>query len=227
MGAWIETRSDMGEIPVNDVVPVWVRGYMTINEVIQNMIYLKISGNQAFFSAPGRIMDKSYPVITPMAARAVLESFYFKPAFRWVIDEIRVLKPIKYNMFYAEDIKTGLNILNDVSYIICAHIELTHNRSEREDKTPNLNTLVKHTEIFNRRVERRKPYSVPYLGRTEFHIEYELLQPSFLSLAENLSYRETMSLLQYPVQVDYQNYEVKYENCLMQDGRIILSNYNS
>src|SRR6266545_6193896 len=38
----------------------------------------------------------SYPIMTPSAARGVLEAVFWKPEFRWRVQEIWVLKPISY-----------------------------------------------------------------------------------------------------------------------------------
>jgi len=38
----------------------------------------------------------SYPVMTPSAARGVLQAIFWKPPFRWLVREIWVLRPIKY-----------------------------------------------------------------------------------------------------------------------------------
>ena len=60
-------------------------------------ISLKISGDYALFSRPEMKVERvSYDVITPSAARGVLEAIYWKPQIRWVIDEIHVLNPIRF-----------------------------------------------------------------------------------------------------------------------------------
>ena len=60
-------------------------------------IKLHIEGDFACFTRPemkvGRV---SYDVITPSAARGILEAIYWKPQIRWIIDRIHVLKPIRF-----------------------------------------------------------------------------------------------------------------------------------
>ena len=54
-------------------------------------ITLKASGDYALFSRPEMKVERvSYDVMTPSAARGVLEAIYWKPQIRWIIDEIHV-----------------------------------------------------------------------------------------------------------------------------------------
>lgn len=52
-------------------------------------------------------------------ARAILESIHWKPAIRWVVDEISVIKPIKFKDKYVH--QKNFMILKDVEYLIKAH----------------------------------------------------------------------------------------------------------
>jgi CRISPR-associated protein Cas5d len=97
----------------------------------------------------------SYDVMTPSAARGILEAIHWKPSIRWVIDRIHVLKPIRFQSIRRNEvgsklpigkIKTAMNrscleglhllvdddrqqrastVLADVAYVIEAHFELT------------------------------------------------------------------------------------------------------
>jgi len=60
-------------------------------------IKLRVWGDYALFTRPEMKVERvSYDVITPSAARGILEAIYWKPAIRWVIDRIHVLKPIRF-----------------------------------------------------------------------------------------------------------------------------------
>ena len=68
-------------------------------------IYLKIAGDYALFSRPEMKVERvSYDVITPSAARGVLEAIYWKPQIRWMIDEIHVLNPIRFTNIRRNEI---------------------------------------------------------------------------------------------------------------------------
>ena len=57
---------------------------------------LEVSGDFACFTRPEMKVERvSYDVMTPSSARAVFESILWKPAIRWHIDKIEVLKPIR------------------------------------------------------------------------------------------------------------------------------------
>jgi CRISPR-associated protein Cas5d len=60
-------------------------------------IKLHINGEFACFTRPEMKVERvSYDVITPSAARGILEAIYWKPQIRFVIDRIHVLKPIRF-----------------------------------------------------------------------------------------------------------------------------------
>ncbi|MCC5845201.1 MAG: type I-C CRISPR-associated protein Cas5 [Verrucomicrobia bacterium] len=74
-------------------------------------ITLEISGDYALFSRPEMKVERvSYDVITPSAARGVLEAIYWKPQIRWVIDRIRVLRPIQFTNIRRNEIGTKIPV---------------------------------------------------------------------------------------------------------------------
>jgi CRISPR-associated protein Cas5d len=142
----------------------------------------------------------SYDVMTPSAARGILEAIHWKPAIRWVIDKIHVLKPVRFQSIRRNEvgskapagkIKTAMNrgsleglhlvvdedrqqrastVLADVAYIIEAHFELT-------DKADVDDNEGKHLDIFNRRAKRGQCFHQPCLGTREFVAEFKLMPP--------------------------------------------------
>ncbi|HHE73616.1 MAG TPA: type I-C CRISPR-associated protein Cas5, partial [Desulfobacteraceae bacterium] len=60
-------------------------------------IKIRVWGDYALFTRPEMKVERvSYDVMTPSAARGILEAIYWKPAIRWVIDCIHVLKPVRF-----------------------------------------------------------------------------------------------------------------------------------
>ena len=58
---------------------------------------VRVWGEFACFTRPEMKVERvTYPVITPSAARGVLESIFWKPEFTWCVEEIWVLNPIRY-----------------------------------------------------------------------------------------------------------------------------------
>jgi CRISPR-associated protein Cas5d len=160
-------------------------------------IRLHIWGEFACFTRPEMKAERvSYDLITPSAARGVLEAIYWKPQSRWVIDRIHVLKPVsvvsirrnevgkkmpapsKKLMSGEETGRPGLLIederqqrasliLRDVAYLIEAHFDLV-DPGEPEGK---------HLDMFNRRARKGQFFHHPYLGTREFPAYFSLVEP--------------------------------------------------
>ena len=156
---------------------------------------LRARGPLACFTRPELKTERvSYPVMTPSAARGILEAVLWKPAIRWRVERIKVLAPIAFTSFrrnevsavapapksatierggdYAplliEDRRQQRNTvaLRDVDYVIEARIELTSRAGEGDN-------LAKFVDMFRRRVEKGQHFHQPYLGCREFAAEIE------------------------------------------------------
>ena len=58
---------------------------------------LEVTGEFACFTRPEMKVERvSYDVITPSAARAIFDAILWKPAIRWRVTKIEVLKPIRW-----------------------------------------------------------------------------------------------------------------------------------
>jgi CRISPR-associated protein Cas5d len=142
----------------------------------KGMVTVKVWGNYACFTRPEFKVERvSYPVITPSAARGVLEAIFWKPEFRYEIRAIGVLKKGSEmvilrneieqrqgsNPFFIEDTRQQRCslVLKNVAYLIRAEIVL---RSWATDP------VYKYRDQFNRRVERGQCYHRPYLGTREY-----------------------------------------------------------
>jgi len=157
------------------------------------VLTLRARGPLACFTRPELKAERvSYPVMTPSAARGLLEAVLWKPAIRWRIQRIRVLEPIRFLSFrrnevnskapkpaaklvdeggapptlYADDDRAQRNTvaLRDVDYVIEAAFEMT-DRAGPGDNVP------KFVDIFNRRVEKGQHFHQPYFGCREFAAE--------------------------------------------------------
>ena len=68
---------------------------------------VKVEGELACFTRPEMKVERvSYPVMTPTAAKGVLEAIYWKPEFTWQVEEIQVLQPIRYTSFVRNEISS-------------------------------------------------------------------------------------------------------------------------
>lgn len=163
-------------------------------------VKLKVWGEWACFTRPEMKVERvSYDVITPSAARGILEAIHWKPAIRWHIDRIVVLNSIRFESIRRNEVggklaagsvtkamKAGstaglvsyveedrqqraATVLRDVAYIIEGHFELTK-RAEAGD------TEGKHLDIFNRRARKGQCFHTPCLGVREFPANFELYE---------------------------------------------------
>lgn len=163
-------------------------------------VRLLVTGKHACFTRPELKVERvSYDVMTPSAARGILEAIHWKPAISWAIDRIHVLKPIKFQTIRRNEVahkipvakarsamKSGnleglellvedarqqraATVLHDVAYVIEAHFTLT-------DKADAAETEGKHLDIFNRRARKGQCFHQPCLGTREFPADFSLIE---------------------------------------------------
>ena len=163
-------------------------------------VRLHVWGERACFTRPEMKVERvSYDVLTPSAARGILEAIHWKPAICWVVDRIRVLRPIRFQSFRRNEVgakasaalaeramragsTAGLGLmveeqrqqraamlLVDVGYVIEAHFALT----DRADD----DTEAKHAAMFNRRAGAGQCFHQPCFGTREFPAHFALHLP--------------------------------------------------
>lgn len=149
---------------------------------------LKVWGDNACFTRPEMKVERvSYDVMTPSAARGVLEAILWKPAIRWGVERIDVLAPIRWESVRRNEVgsvmsprSTGIFIeeqrqqraglfLRNVAYTIHARFEMTE-KAGPED------SVTKFQEMFLRRAEKGQCFHRPYLGCREFAAEFALVR---------------------------------------------------
>ena len=76
-------------------------------EFFNRTFCLEVNGDYACFTRPEMKVERvSYDVITPSAARAVFEAIFWKPAIRWQVRKIEVLKPIMWISIRRNEVGT-------------------------------------------------------------------------------------------------------------------------
>ena len=160
-------------------------------------IKIEVWGDYALFTRPEMKVERvSYDVITPSAARGILEAIYWHPGMRWIIDRIYVCNPIRFTNIRRNEIKTTISSRNvksvmekgkgelyiassdsivqrasmmliDVRYVIVAHFDMT-------DKAAESDNPGKFQDIIKRRAERGQCYHRPYMGTRECPVNFQL-----------------------------------------------------
>jgi CRISPR-associated protein Cas5d len=147
--------------------------------------HVRARGCFACFTRPEMKAERvSYEVMTPSAARGLLEAILWKPAVRWHVHSIAVLKPICWQSFrrnevndraspkildfYADERRAQRNTvaLRDVDYVIEASFALT-------DKAGPDDNMTKFEEMFDRRLRKGQTFQQPYLGCREMAAKVE------------------------------------------------------
>lgn len=147
---------------------------------------VRVWGGFACFTRPEMKVERvTYPVMTPSAARGVLESILWKPEFVWRVEEIWVLSPIRYFSILRNEVNTRQSertamswqqhgggfdasadraqrhtlALRDVGYVIRAQVQVK----------PGVDAdAAKYRDQFRRRVHSGRCFATPYLGCREF-----------------------------------------------------------
>ncbi|MDD2707296.1 MAG: type I-C CRISPR-associated protein Cas5c [Verrucomicrobiae bacterium] len=187
-------------------------------------VYLRVWGDLACFTRPEMKVERvSYQVLTPSAARGILEAILYRPQFRWAIRRIAVKKPIRFISFRRNEVKSRLSprnpeplladedrtqrntlALRDVEYVIEAGLRLTALAGERrkppanpEDQEPD--SEQKYFAMFRRRAEKGQCFVQPCFGCREFPAHFELVDESAMRIHPGQNPDTDLGLMLYDV----------------------------
>ena len=161
---------------------------------------IRIWGEMALFTRPECKAERvSYNVITPSAARGIIEAVFWHPGMRYVIDKITVLKPVRFDAVRRNEVgakatlgaisRAGKHggplylsapderqqrasvILRDVEYLVDFHFELMPDRLGKNDDEK------KFYNILLRRLRQGQHHAQPCLGAREFPAYVSLVEP--------------------------------------------------
>jgi CRISPR-associated protein Cas5d len=154
-------------------------------------VRVEVWGDYACFTRPEMKVERvSYDVMTPSAARGLLEAIYWHPGLKWRIDKIYVMNPIEFTNIRRNEVKSKISarnvgsvmnggkdplfisvsddiqqraalVLKNVRYVIEAHFEMTDKASESDNEG-------KFCDIMKRRLEKGQCYHQPCFGCREF-----------------------------------------------------------
>lgn len=158
-------------------------------------ISLEVWGDYALFTRPEMKVERvSYDVMTPSAARGLIEAIYWHPGMRWVVDRIHVCAPIRFTNLRRNEVKSTISarsartimergegelylstssdiqqraalLLRDVRYVIEAHFEMTAQAVPGDNPG-------KIQDIVKRRIKRGQFYHQPCFGCREFPAQF-------------------------------------------------------
>lgn len=159
---------------------------------------IRVQGDMALFTRPECKAERvTYEVITPTAARGVIEAVYWHPGLKYVIDRITVLSPIRYDSIRRNEVGSVVTlgnvksamagnpyhldatadrqqrasvVLRDVDYLIDAHFQLQPQKLSPGDDA------AKFYNMLLRRLRNGQHYYQPYLGCREFAAKVSLVE---------------------------------------------------
>lgn len=156
-------------------------------------IQVEVWGDYACFTRPEMKTERvSYDVMTPSAARGLLESIYWHPGLRWVIECIHVCSLIRFtnirrnevkDVISARAVKSVMEKGKGIDELYLATTESIQQRAamvlkdvhyvidahfDMTDKAAPGDNPGKFQDIIKRRLERGQCYSMPYFGTREF-----------------------------------------------------------
>ncbi|HRR56407.1 MAG: type I-C CRISPR-associated protein Cas5 [Phycisphaerae bacterium] len=202
-------------------------------------VRLRAWGPYACFTRPENKVERvSYDVITPSAARGILEAIYWKPQIRWVIDRLHVLKPVRFTNIRRNEVGSKIPagtvekamragngqlalyieedrqqraaaVLRDVDYVIEGHFDVLGG-----DDAP-----CKHFEMFKRRAEKGQCFHRPYLGCREFDCQFAWVEgePPKSELAGTPAGNRSLGFMLHDIDFAH-GMTARFFEAVMQDG---------
>lgn len=209
-------------------------------------VKVKVWGEYALFSRPEMKVERcSYDVMTPSAARGILEAVYWHPGLRWVIDRIYVNKPIQFTSVRRNEVKSKISannvlpvyngnpkrlyisskaeivqraslLLRDVEYIIEAHFEMTEKANASDNPG-------KFKDIIMRRLRRGECFHTPYFGCREFPVKFCLYENEEIATAYADEDERDLGFMLYDLDYsDPENIQPMFFRAIMKKGVIDL-----
>ena len=209
-------------------------------------VKVSVWGDYALFSRPELKVERcSYDMMTPSAARGVLEAIYWHPGMRWVIDKIYVRNPIQFTSVRRNEVKSKIlagNVLQvyngadkplyistkedivqraslllcNVSYVIEAHFEMTEKANASDNPG-------KFKDIIMRRLRRGECFHMPYFGCREFPANFALCEEEEIHTAYDVVSEKDLGLMLYDMDYsDPENIQPMFFRAVMRHGVVDL-----
>lgn len=209
-------------------------------------IRVEVWGDYACFSRPEMKVERvSYDVMTPSAARGLIEAVYWHPGLRWVIDRIHVCAPIRFTNIRRNEVKDVISaqkvhavmerrqgelylatpesiqqraamVLRNVRYVIDAHFDLVPQQAAPGDNPGKFQDIVK------RRLSRGQHYHQPCFGVREFPALFAPCQDVPPCPEELLGERDLGWMLLDMDYSDPQNIRPMFFRAVLQDGVLVV-----
>ena len=210
-------------------------------------VKIRVWGDFALFTRPEIKVERySYDVMTPSAARGILEAIYWHPGMKWIIDKIYVNKPVRFTSVRRNEVKSKISasnvlkaynggdkplylcskqeivqrasaILTDVEYVIEAHFEMTQKANESDNPG-------KFKDIIMRRLRRGECFHMPYFGCREFPAHFALCEEDDIATAYDDVPEKDLGIMLYDMDyTDPGNIQPVFFRAVMRHGVLNLA----
>ena len=211
-------------------------------------VKVRVWGDYALFSRPEMKVERcSYDVMTPSAARGILDAIYWLPGLKWKIDRIHVVRPIQFTSVRRNEVKSKISassvlqaynggdkplyistkadivqraslLLRDVEYVIEAHFQMTDQANETDNPG-------KFKDIIMRRLRRGECFHMPYFGCREFPAHFSLCEEDEIRTAYDGVEEKDLGFMLYDMDFsDPENIQPMFFRAVMRRGVVDLQN---
>lgn len=205
-------------------------------------VKVKVWGDYALFSRPEMKVERcSYDVMTPSAARGILEAIYWHPGMKWIIDKIYIKNPIRFTSVRRNEVKSKISVSNvlqayngadkslyintkndivqraslilcDVCYVIEAHFVMTEKANETDNPG-------KFKDIIMRRLKKGECFHMPYFGCREFPAQFSLCEEENIQTAYDDVQEKDLGFMLYDMDYsDRENIQPMFFRAVMENG---------
>ena len=205
-------------------------------------VKVQVWGDYALFSQPALKVERySYDVMTPSAARGIMEAIYWHPGLRWRIYRIYVRYPIRFTSVRRNEVKSKITagnvmqayngaqkelyistktdivqrasvLLKDVDYVIEAHFDMTPNANPTDNPG-------KFKDIVMRRLRKGECFHTPYFGCREFPAHFRLWECEDITTAYDEVEEKDFGIMLYDMDyTDRENIQPTFFRAVMKRG---------
>lgn len=209
-------------------------------------VKVNVWGDYALFSRPELKVERySYDIITPSAARGILEAIYWHPGMRWIIDKIYVKNPIQFTSVRRNEVKSKIlasnvlqayngadktlyistkedivqrasQLLCNVSYTIEAHFEMTEKANASDNPG-------KFKDIIMRRLRKGECFHAPYFGCREFPVNFAFCEEEEIHTAYDVVAEKDLGIMLFDMDYsDPENIKPMFFRAVMRQGVVDL-----
>lgn len=204
---------------------------------------LEVWGDYALFTRPEMKVERvSYDIMTPSAARGILDAILWHPGLRWVVDRLYVLSPIRFTgirrnevskKISANKVRNAMNTDATDLFLDTTANDCIAQRSSMllqdvhyvieahfvlTDKAAPSDNAGKFCEMFRRRASRGQSYHQPYFGTREFPVHYRLWQGGRITTAYPAEERDLGYMLYDMDYTDPENIQPTFFRAVMKNG---------